>query len=211
MAIVRTHIPRSAVKRLTSYLTQVQRMMEKETEWVSSQELAVKLGLTSSTVRQDLSHVDFSGTSKKGYRTQLLEQALIRTLGADRTWNAVVVGAGNLGRALARHSEFMRHGFRICGVFDSDPAKIGKKVGSLSIRDWRELPKAIREGQIELGIIAVPSQAAQSVADLMIASGVRGILNLALAHVITPERVPVVDSRIVSSLLELSHAVKSRS
>jgi redox-sensing transcriptional repressor len=203
-------IPSSVIKRLTKYLAYVQRLRAEEVEWVSSLELAETLGLTSSTVRQDLSHIDFSGTSKRGYETVGLEKSLTGVLGADTEWRMVVVGAGNLGRALALHEEFPRRGFHICGVFDSDPKVIGRRLGKLRVRDVRELAEAVTAEKADIGVIAVPARAAQGVADLLIASGVKGLLNLALTHVVAPKSVAVMDSRIVASLLELSHAIKFR-
>ena len=201
-------MPQSVIRRLTRYLAHVQTLCAQEIKWVSSQEIADDLGLTSSTVRQDLSHLDFSGVSKRGYETCGLEKVLTEILGADTKWKMVVVGAGNLGKALALHEEFSRRGFRIVGIFDADANKIGKKVGNLVIRSQKEIPALVSSEKVDIGIIAVPAQVAQSVADLLIMSGVKGLLNLALSHIVTPQSVPVVDSRVVSSLLELSHTIK---
>lgn len=198
----------SAVKRMTKYLTAVQAMREEGVEWVSSQDLADALGLTSSTVRQDLSHLEFSGTSKRGYQTRGLEDILSKVLGADTTWRVVVVGAGNLGKALALHEEFPRRGFNIRGIFDNASEKVGTDVGRFKVRDMRDLPAFAGKEKIDVAVIAVPTHAAQQVADIIIASGVKGLLNLALAHIIAPQGVHVVDSRIVASLLELTHSMK---
>ena len=200
-------IPLSVVRRLTKYLALIQGLKGEGVEWVSSQELATALGTTSSTVRQDLSHVDFYGISKRGYATEGLAKVLSGLLGADSTWRMVVAGAGNLGRALALHEEFPRRGFIICGVFDVDPRKIGKKIGRLTVQGMKELPAVVGREKVDMGILAVPSAAAQPAADLLIASGIRGLLNLTLTHVVAPRHVPVVASRIVASVLELAHAV----
>ncbi len=112
-------IPPSVVRRLTKYLTQVQSLIAKGSEWVSSRDLADGLGLTSSTVRQDLSHLDFSGISKKGYEVCKLQKVLKGVLGADQEWKTVVIGAGNLGNAIALHGELLRRGFVICAIFDT--------------------------------------------------------------------------------------------
>jgi redox-sensing transcriptional repressor len=203
-------VPTSVLRRLTRYLVEVQNLERDGVAWVSSRDLADRLGLTSSTVRQDLSHIAFSGISKRGYETVGLSRELSRVLGADTFWTLLVVGAGNLGRALAQHEEFARRGFAIRGIFDNDPRKIGRKVGKLTIRALNELPTAVGEYKADIGVIAVPNDAAQSVADLLIASGIRGLLNLTLAHIIAPARVAVTDSRIVTSLLELSHSILLR-
>ena len=175
--------------------------------WVSSSELAEQLGLTSSTVRQDFSYFDFSGISKRGYETIGLQNMLINILGVDTAWQVVVVGAGNLGHALSLHEEFPRRGFNIVGVFDADTAKHGMKIGHLSVKPMRELPTVVAKYGVNMGIVAVPAGAAQSVADLLVVSGVKGLLNMALTHIIVPPSVSVIDSRIVASLLELSHSI----
>jgi redox-sensing transcriptional repressor len=202
-------VPPSAVRRLTKYLAIVQQLQADGIEWVSSKDLSEALGLTSSTVRQDLSHLDFAGVSKRGYQVGGLARALAAVLGADKTWNLAVVGAGNMGRALATHEEFSRRGFVIRGLFDADEKKIGRKLGNLTIRGMRDLPLCVQKDRIDLGVIAVPAHAAQAVADLLVVSGVRGLLNLALTHVIAPARVQVVDARLVASLQELTHAIRS--
>ena len=202
-------IPPSVIKRMTKYLAYVQRLRQDKTRWVSSSELAAKLGLTSSTVRQDLSHIDFSGTSKRGYDVHGLERVLTHVLGADIRWSMVVVGAGNLGRALVLHEDFGRRGFNIVGIFDADRRKAGSTVGALSVQPMKELPAVVKARDARIGIIAVPEEGAQSVADQLVACGVKGLLNLALTHVSVPRNTAVVEARIAASLLELSYLVKS--
>jgi redox-sensing transcriptional repressor len=204
-----SEMPSSVVHRMTKYLAHLQVLLARGVEWVSSQELAESLGLTSSTVRQDLSHLDFSGISKKGYAVDGLRKELERIMGADKVWNTVVVGAGNLGSALALHEDFARHGFALRGVFDADPKKVGRRFGACVVQPMDELPVIIGEKHVDIGIIAVPASAAQRVADILIASGIRGLLNLTLTHVIAPQRVAVVDARVVASLQELAHSIKS--
>ena len=208
MSPERKGLPKSVIERLTKYLTQVQAIRRTGVEWVSSAELAHSLGLTSSTVRQDLSHVDFSGVSKRGYQTKGLEGVLTRVLGADSIWRMTVVGAGNMGRALALHEEFARRGFIIRGVFDADDRKVGQPLGGLTVMGMKELPPFVAREGIDIGVIAVPSEAAQHVADLLIVSGVKGLLNLTMTHIITPSKVTIIEARIVGHLLELAHGIK---
>jgi redox-sensing transcriptional repressor len=209
-AITSLKIPGSVVRRLPRYLTQAQHLRQEGVEWVSSLSLAETLGLTSSTVRQDLSHIDFQGVSKRGYSTAGLEGALARTLGVDHDITCVLVGAGNLGRALALHDEFGRQGFKIVGVFDSAPAVVGKKVGRFTVQGMTELAGVVREQKVEIGIISVPHEAAQPVADQLITAGVRGLLNLTTAHLLVPAEASVVDARVLASLRELAYGVKRR-
>lgn len=201
-------IPATVVRRLPKYLTLAQQLRQAGVAWVSSAELAEALGLTSSTVRQDLSHIDFHGISKRGYSTGGLEAALAVTMGADREICCVVVGAGNLGRALALHEEFRRQSFSICAIFDSNPALVGKKVGKLVVQGMDDLPGVVCGQDVDIGIVAVPPEVAQQVADRLILAGVRGLLNLTTAHLVAPRKVSVVDARILASLRELAYSVK---
>lgn len=202
--------PIPVIRRLSHYLQHVRVRMDQDTEWISSLELADALDVTSSTVRQDLSWLRISGTAKRGYRTEELASSIISFLGRERCCNMVIVGAGNLGRALALHEEFSRQGFAICGVFDASPRVVGRKVGNLAVQSMDELPGVVRERSVDIGVIAVPTKAAQGVADELVAAGVRGVLNMSVAHVRTPEEVPVVEARMFSSLSLLSYAIKAR-
>lgn len=195
--------PVPVVQRLSKYLAHIHWLRENNVEWTSSQELADALGLTSSTVRQDLMHLDFSGLSKRGYETNLMESELCRILGADKKHNVAVIGAGNLGKALVFHQGFSKNGFFIRGIYDNDLKVIGTMVGELAVRQMRNLPRDVVGLNITMGIIAVPAAAAQQAADMLIISGVRGILNMALAHIIVPRSVHAVDARIIASLQEL--------
>jgi redox-sensing transcriptional repressor len=184
-------------------------LIEEGREWISSRELAEALDVTSSTVRQDLSCLDIIGTARRGYRTADLEAAVMKLLGRDRESNMVIVGAGNLGRALALHQEFPRQGFTVCGLFDSSPAVVGREFGTLTVQSMTDLPGTVSERNVEIGVIAVPPGAAQEVADELVASGVQGVLNMSCAHVRTPEGVSVVEARMFSSLSLLSYAIKA--
>jgi redox-sensing transcriptional repressor len=188
----------------------VRMQIEHGREWISSLELAEALEVTSSTVRQDLSWLDIIGTAKRGYKIVDLESSIATLVGRDRSSNMVIVGAGNLGRALALHEEFPRQGFAVSGVFDSDPRVAGRKVGKFVIQRMEDLPRVVRDKNIDIGIIAVPARSAQNVADVLVSAGVQGLLNMSCAHVRTPEGVSVVEARMFSSLNLLSYAIKAR-
>ena len=200
-------IPAPVVARLTQYLAHARRLRQSDVRWVASREVAHALGLTSSTVRQDLSHIDFSGRSKRGYETRRLVSALCRDLGIGKAANVAVVGAGNLGRALAQHAGFEREGFPVVALFDCDRHLIGKKVGGLVIEGMGKLSTIVAGRRIVLAMLAVPMASAQRVTDQLICAGVRGILNLTTAHVRVPSQTVVLESRIVSRLQELQYLV----
>lgn len=203
-------IPVSVIRRLPKYLALVQVLQEGDRKWVSSGEVAKVLGLTSSTVRQDLSHLDCTGVSRRGYEIKELDRTFSSVLGLDEGLNVLIVGAGNLGRALTLHGRFQQKGFRICGVIDSEPSLIGQKVGELEIQAMDAMQDIVRSEKIDIGIIAAPAAAAQEVSGRLVISGVRGILNLSGRHVRVCEEVPVVDVRLLASLQELAYAIKTR-
>jgi redox-sensing transcriptional repressor len=201
-------IPNPVLKRLPRYLTHVREIRKDGVAWISSQRLAEALGLTSSTVRQDLSHLQLIGVSKRGYRTEQLEEEVKRELGGNIVHRVVVVGAGYLGCALVLHGDLARHGFDVCGIFDADPEILGTKVGGLNVRPMESLATVVRDQQVEIGVIAVPSEAAQAVGDRLVQAGVKGLLNLAYIHLRPPPGVYVVDARLIASLQELAYAVR---
>jgi redox-sensing transcriptional repressor len=176
------HIPAPAVKRLSLYLRQLEAFRAVERKTVSSRELGASLGLSDAQVRKDLAYFGQFGHPGIGYRVPELIQRVRHILGTDKTSNVLLVGAGNLGRALLAYRGFARRGFEVVAVFDADPTKIGKHVpgcDGLIIRPVSEMPSVVREGAIRTGILAVPAASAQGVADNMMEAGIRGILNFA--------------------------------
>jgi redox-sensing transcriptional repressor len=201
-------IPAPVVRRLIKYLAHLQHLKAGDGAWVSSQQLAQALNLTAATVRRDFTHIDFAGRTQRGYEIEGLEKTLLHVLGLDAGCNAVIVGVGNLGRALALHQDFQKHGFRICALFDSDPKLVGEKVGHLTVHGMGELADVVRREDVQIGIMAVPAGAAKVVALELISAGVRGLLNLACAHLNVPDDVVIVDARMVESIQELLCLIK---
>ncbi len=200
-------IPPPVVKRFSYYLSCVDECVEEGKDWISSRDIAESIGITTSTVRYDISFLDVDGT-RNGYRAVTLREALSKALGLDKGRKVVIVGAGNLGRALAQHEEFEECGFHICGIFDIDPSLVGKKVGRLKVRSMKSISAFLRKERPDIGVIAVPAESAQEAADILVEHGIGGILNMASTHIITPPTVPVVHARIVASMRELSCAIR---
>lgn len=156
-----------------------------------------------------MSHLRLSGVSKRGYLISKLEAALSLELMADVVHRTVIVGAGNLGCALALHGDLADNGFDVCAVFDQDRKLIGKRVGKLAVRPVADLTKVVRAKHVDIGVIAVPAAAAQDVAEKMIAAGIRGLLNLAHVHIRVPRHVVVVEARILARLQEIAYALRA--
>src|SRR5207248_5176685 len=135
------------------------------------------LGITDAQVRKDLAYLGNLGQPGIGYPAQEVIAALRQRLGIDRPWSAVVVGIGNLARALLRYRGFEQQGFRFVALFDADPAKVGQTLDRLVIRSPDEIPAVVAATKAELGILTVPAEVAQGVGDALVAAGVRGVLN----------------------------------
>ena len=190
----RPRIPRPTVKRLSLYLRELETLLEKKHETISSKQLGQALGLTDAQVRKDLAFFGQFGHPGIGYKIPDLIAQLRKILGTDRQWNAAIVGAGNIGRALMPYARFRRKGFEIVAVFDSDEKVHGMVIAGHKVRPMTDLPALVKERNILIGIVAVPADAAQGVADQLVAAGVKGILNFA------PVRLDVHDAVSVSSV-----------
>jgi redox-sensing transcriptional repressor len=193
-------IPEATVARLPVYLRALVDLAEGGTTTISSEDLAEAAGVNSAKVRKDLSHMGSYGTRGVGYDVAYLIHQIRRELGLTQHWGIVIVGIGNLGQALANYRGFAERGFRVAGLVDVDPAKVGGLVGELTIRDVADLPAIVAAGNVAIGVIATPAAAVQDVADRMVAAGIRSILNFAPAVISVP---PGVSLRKVDLAIEL--------
>ncbi|HEY7668892.1 MAG TPA: redox-sensing transcriptional repressor Rex [Actinomycetota bacterium] len=184
-------IPEATVGRLPVYLRALVDLAESGAQTVSSEALAEAAGVNSAKVRKDLSHLGSYGTRGVGYDVAYLIHQVRRVLGLTQDWPIVIVGIGNLGHALANYKGFPERGFSVAALVDSDPAKVGERVGELTVRHVEDLPQLVRRHRIAIGVIATPAAAVQDVADRLVAAGIRSILNFAPAVIAVPEGVSV--------------------
>ena len=177
-------VPAPAVRRLSLYLRELEGVLKQDGRTISSKQLGQALGLTDAQVRKDLAYFGQFGQPGIGYPVDELVARIRAILGTDRAWNALLVGAGNLGRALVRYRGFIEKDFHIVAVFDNNPAKIGERVGGqdgLEILSLDKLQSIIAERDIRMAIIAVPAEVAQELVDRLVGVGIQGILNFAPA------------------------------
>jgi redox-sensing transcriptional repressor len=184
-------IPEATVGRLPRYLQALGGMAAEGTVMASSEELALAAGVTSAKVRKDLSHLGSYGTRGVGYDVAYLIHQIRRELGLTQDWGIAIAGIGNLGHALANYKGFADRGFRVAGLVDVAPGKIGERVGQLEVVHIDSLPALVKERGITIGVIATPATAVQDVGDRMVAAGIRSILNFAPAPLATPAGVSV--------------------
>lgn len=186
------YIPKATIERLPLYYRCLEKLSAYEQdEVVSSRELGERLGIPPTQVRKDLSYYGEFGRRGVGYDIEDLKKSLAKILGINKTWPAVLVGAGNLGRALVNYEGFQKMGLQITDVIDSDLDKIGNKVGDITVRSSKDLEEIVKTRQIKIGIIAVPASAAQDVTDLLIAAGIKSIWNFAPTRLVVPEGIIV--------------------
>jgi redox-sensing transcriptional repressor len=200
-------IPDPAVKRLSLYLRQLEAFKRKDRRTISSKQLGESLGLTDAQVRNDLAYFGQFGHPGIGYRVDDLIAQVRRILGTDKTWSVMLIGAGNLGRALMSYKGFNVKGFELVAVFDNDPAKVGKRLGNFTIQPLSDLQETIRTHNIRLAIMTVPAEVAQDVADQLVEAGIRGLLNFAPVSLQLPEHVAVNSVDLAVSLEQLSFQV----
>src|SRR5439155_6320983 len=200
-------VPNPAVRRLSLYLRQLESFKKKDRRTISSKQLGESLGLTDAQVRKDFAYFGQFGHPGIGYRVDDLIGQVKRILGTDKIWNVLLVGAGNLGRALLAYRGFEQKGFRMVAVFDADPSKLGKKVGEFAIQPMSELKATVSTQSIRLAIIAVPADNAQEVADQLVAAGVRGLLNFAPVSITVPGEVALNAVDLAVQLEQLSFQV----
>jgi redox-sensing transcriptional repressor len=209
MAQNRTQSERDAVSELTTgrlsvYLRCLAHLQSQGQETVSSAELAERFHLNSAQIRKDLAYFGEFGTRGVGYNVSQLKEHLVRELGIDRSRNVVIAGAGNLGIALADYRGFNDNGFQIAALVDVDPAKVGRASRTgIPVLPFSDLQRIVEQNRVEIGIIAVPADAAQEVYSAFVAAGVTAVLNFAPVQLRAHENVKVksVDLRINLELL----------
>lgn len=192
----------STIKRLSMYYRSLLELESKGYKTVSSEHLAKTERLTPAQVRKDLSFFGSFGTRGLGYKTKELRERIGKILGLDHSWNVALVGVGNVGSALVSYKEFQKQGFNIKLLFDNDQRKINKNHKGLPVLDVKNLVEQLKQHKIDIVILAVPTPAAQPVADLVVAAGVKTILNFAPTRIKVPKDVIV---RFVNMAMELEH------
>lgn len=190
-AASRRGVPDATVARLPGYLRELTALVEDGVLSVSSEELAVAVGVNPAKLRKDLSHLGSYGVRGVGYDVARLAHEITSVLGLAQDWPVAIIGMGNLGRALAAYGGFAERGFRIIAVLDHDERIVGLRAAGHIVRPMSDLPALVTEEGLAIAVIATPSAAAQSVADQVIEAGVSSILNFAPCVLTVPEGVDV--------------------
>lgn len=184
-------IPDIIIGRLPVYLRALQRMADMGLKTTSSQELGEHVGISAAQIRKDISQFGEFGKQGTGYSIEYLIDKLREILKVDRIWDVVVVGAGDVGRAIANYQGFRDRGFHVVAIFDSDKAKVGQSMGGFTVEDAGEMVERIKATGVRIAMLTVPVSAAQAVADQLILAGVKAILNYAPISLNVPSHVKV--------------------
>ncbi|AIQ64599.1 REX family transcriptional regulator [Paenibacillus stellifer] len=198
-------ISEAVVRRLPVYLRFLNDLHRREISTVSSQELGQRLDLNPAQIRKDLAYFGDFGRKGIGYDVAYLIEKIRHILKLDQPINVALVGAGNLGHALSNYNAYLKDTMKITAVFDSYPPKVGTKINTLTVQPMEELSKTVREQGIRIGIITVPDQEAQNVANILIESGIEAILNFAPVILKTPQEVRVHAADFTTDLQSLAY------
>ncbi|HLB23332.1 MAG TPA: redox-sensing transcriptional repressor Rex [Dehalococcoidia bacterium] len=202
-------IPDVVIDRLPVYARALAALERQGRDVVSSQDLGAQLGVTPAQIRKDLSYFGRFGKQGRGYNVKRLLEELHQILGLDRTWRMVVVGVGQLGRAVLSYGGFAPQGFDIIEAFDADPNVVGQQIADLVVKPVSQMRETLGGQRIDIGIVATPAAAAQQVIDALVDCGVRAILNYAPIAPHVPSHVRVKDIDPVLSLQSMTFYLKS--
>ena len=206
---VEKKISTAVVKRLPRYYRYLSELLDKGIDRISSGELSRQMNVTASQIRQDFNNFGGFGQQGYGYNVEFLKDEIGKILGLDRQYQVIILGAGNLGQALANYAGFTKRGFQVIGIFDVDQEKIRKEVGSLQIMDMADLPEYVRENRVDIAALTLPKAKAPAVAKQLMDMGVTAFWNFAATDLNLPEHVAVENVHLAESLMRLSYNIAS--
>lgn len=199
----------AVIKRLPRYYRYLGDLLEKDVVRISSKELSEKMHVTASQIRQDLNNFGGFGQQGYGYNVQYLYTEIGKILGLDKKHNVIIIGAGNLGMAIANYSDFERRGFRFKGIFDIDPQIIGTEVGQLTVMSMDGLEAFVAKNNIHIAALTVPKSKAPQIANDLVNWGVKAIWNFAPTDLNLPKDVVVENVHLAESLMRLTYKINA--
>ena len=198
-------ISRAVIQRLPRYYRYLGELLLEGVDRISSQDLSRRMGVTASQIRQDLNNYGGFGQQGYGYNVKHLHDELGKILGQEKTYNMIIVGAGNLGQALANYVNFERRGYLMIGIFDHEPALEGKLVRDIPVRLTSDLPDFLQKEKVDIEALTLPKSGALEVCPILVENGVRAIWNFAHTDLDVPSNVVVENVHLSDSLMQLSY------
>lgn len=203
-------ISQAVIQRLPRYYRYLGELLDNNVERISSSDLSKRMNVTASQIRQDLNNFGGFGQQGYGYNVKYLRTEIGKILGLNESHNFIIIGAGNLGQALANYASFESNGFVLKGIFDINKNLKGKRIRNVDIRTMDELKDFIRENKIEIAVLTIPKANANDVADILVDTDIKGIWNFAHTDLKLPERIIVENVHLSDSLMRLSYKIGPR-
>lgn len=200
-------ISQAVIRRLPRYYRYLGELLEKGVERISSNDLSKQMKVTASQIRQDLNNFGGFGQQGYGYNVKYLYTEIGKILGLEEDHNIVIIGAGNLGQALANYAAFEKRGFILSGIFDVNPRLQGMTIRGVPIRMMDELKSFVKENDVEIAVLTIPKEKAIEVANMLVDNGVRAIWNFAHTDLNLPENIIVENVHLSESLMQLSYNI----
>lgn len=200
-------ISQAVIGRLPRYFRYLGELKDEGVERISSQDLSELMKVTASQIRQDFNNFGGFGQQGYGYNVEYLYNEIGKILGLDKTHNFIIVGAGNLGRALGNYLNFERRGFIFRGMFDQNPELIGKDVRGIKVMPMEKMEEFVQENDIDIAVLTIPKTGAVAVAERLVNNGIRAIWNFAHVDLNVPEGIQVENVHLSDSLMKLSYNI----
>lgn len=204
------HISSAVVRRLPRYYRYLGELMESGVERISSNELSERMKVTASQIRQDLNNFGGFGQQGYGYNVSYLYSEIAKILGIDTAHNMIIVGAGNLGQALAGYGDFEKRGFIVKGIFDINPELTGHSIRGITVKMFYEMEEFVKKNNIEIAALTIPKESAVEVANILVDAGIKAIWNFAHTDLSLPDEIVVENVHLSESLMRLSYNIASR-
>ena len=200
-------ISQAVIGRLPRYFRYLGELKDEGIERISSQELSDIMKVTASQIRQDFNNFGGFGQQGYGYKVEYLYEEIGKILGMNQTHNLIIIGAGNLGQALADYMNFERRGFLFKGMFDNNPALFGKKIRDMEVKPMEELHDFVKENNIDIAVLTIPKTSAVAVAEQLVKDGIKGIWNFAHVDLNVPKEIQVENVHLSDSLMKLTYNI----
>lgn len=207
---MRKKVSESVINRLPRYYRYLTELDAGNVERISSRELSRRMHVTASQIRQDLNCFGGFGQQGYGYNVKFLKESIEKILGLDRGYRAVLVGAGNMGRTFAINTKFESRGFKLIGIFDSDPKKYGMAIASHKVMSFDKIHSFIEENKPQMAILAVPKTAAHEVAEKLVSYGIKAFMNFSYTELSTADDIAVENVHLGDSLMRLSYKLAEK-
>lgn len=204
------NISQAVVTRLPRYYRYLGELKDSGIERISSQDLSKLMKVTASQIRQDFNNFGGFGQQGYGYNVQYLYDEITKILGLNKSYNLIIIGAGNLGQALAKYVNFERRGFMVKGIFDKDPGLYGRELRGIAVQPVEKIEQFVKENDIDIAVLTIPKDGAVKIAELLVRCNIKAIWNFAHVDLNVPEGIVVENVHLSDSLMKLSYGIANQ-